>query len=160
MKKNIDTFNAGFTLIELLVVIAIIGLLAAVVLASVGSARNKGADAAVKQQLNAARSQGELFAGANRNSYDGVCVDTQANYGFASILLGAAQTTGSTVDTADTANAWNLVGCVDATTTWVVEAPLTSSAAGAGNARYWCVDSSGNAATTSTALGAASVRCP
>ncbi len=54
-------YKKGFTLIELLVVIAIIGILSSVVLASLNSARNKGADAAVKSNLAAIRSQAEIY---------------------------------------------------------------------------------------------------
>ncbi len=56
MKKN-----KGFTLIELLVVIAIIGILSSVVLASLNSARQKGQDAAIKQNLNNMRAQSEMY---------------------------------------------------------------------------------------------------
>jgi prepilin-type N-terminal cleavage/methylation domain-containing protein len=60
MKKN-----KGFTLIELLVVIAIIGVLASVVLASLNTARAKGADAAIKSNLANLRAQAEM----NYDSY-------------------------------------------------------------------------------------------
>ena len=45
----------GFTLIELLVVVGVIGLLAAVILGSISSARGKGKDAKVKQSATEIR---------------------------------------------------------------------------------------------------------
>jgi type IV pilus assembly protein PilA len=59
MKKTY--LEQGFTLIELLVVIAIIGILSSVVLASLNTARNKGADAATKSSLANLRAQAEIY---------------------------------------------------------------------------------------------------
>ncbi len=64
-----NTKNKGFTLIELLVVIAIIGILASVVLASLNTARAKGADAAIKSNLHNMRAQAELYYDENNQSY-------------------------------------------------------------------------------------------
>lgn len=64
----------GFTLIELLVVVAIIGILASVVIASLSSARGKGNDAAIKQNLNSARNQAELLYNDGFN-YNGLCTN-------------------------------------------------------------------------------------
>jgi prepilin-type N-terminal cleavage/methylation domain-containing protein len=62
MKLN---YKKGFTLIELLVVIAIIAILAAVILASLSSARGKGNDAKIQAQLKQMISQSQLYTGTN-----------------------------------------------------------------------------------------------
>lgn len=71
MKKN---SQKGFTLIELLVVVAIIGILAAVVIASLGSARKKANDAAVKSEMSSLRAEGEIILlESAAGNYSGVC---------------------------------------------------------------------------------------
>ena len=122
--------NRGFTLIELLVVIAIIGILSSVVLASLNSARDKGADAAAKSNLNGIRAQAELvYDNANPDSYATVCSDPNVS----AALSSAWNATGKTPT----------VNCVASSTAWGANVELKSST------NFYCVDSSGNATTTS-----------
>lgn len=64
LKKH---FQKGFTLLELLVVIAIIGVLAAVILTSLNSARSKGEDAAIKSNIKTITTQAQLYADSNND---------------------------------------------------------------------------------------------
>lgn len=119
----------GFTLIELLVVIAIIGILASVVLASLNSARDKGADAAIKATINNARAQAELFYDSNSNAYTTVCASGTNN--IATFVTGATSAGSAAVE------------CADSATAWALQAQLKSN-----TAQYYCVDSTGRATTT------------
>ncbi|MEK7080089.1 MAG: type II secretion system protein [Patescibacteria group bacterium] len=136
----------GFTLIELLVVIAIIGILSSVVLASLNTARNKGADAAIKSNLAGARAQAELFYDANGNSYATVCTNTTVNnvksiYSavFAAVQAGGGTSigTGPTTSTAGTCNA--------VAASWGAEAALKTGG-------FYCVDSTGASSTSTASL--------
>ncbi len=148
-----NTNGRGFTLIELLVVIAIIGILASVVLASLNSARDKGADAAIKSNLNNARAQAELvYDSAIPRSYATVCTS-----GITALLNGAVSAGGFTgVVTTATLQTASTVNCHSAAGTWVASAPLKSLS----TQSYYCVDNSGKATTGTTPLAAAATTCP
>jgi prepilin-type N-terminal cleavage/methylation domain-containing protein len=156
MKK---TFNKGFTLIELLVVIAIIGILAGIVLASLGSARSGGKDAAVQEQMSSMRTQAELFYAANSNAYTTVCSSGTNN--IAALLTATVSASGvsggATAGTVDAAGAYNKVTCYDSASAWAVEAPMSASASGA--AKMWCVDSTGASKLNTTNLAANATSC-
>jgi prepilin-type N-terminal cleavage/methylation domain-containing protein len=149
----------GFTLIELLVAIAIIGVLSAVVLASLTATRSKGADAAAKKSLTSARPQGELFYYANGNSYANACVNASVG-GVKSVYsqaLSAANAEGFLFQrgaAGDTSH----VTCNDAAGGWAVEVPLKNTPP---SSPMYCVDYTGLATTTggSTLSSSADVNC-
>jgi prepilin-type N-terminal cleavage/methylation domain-containing protein len=126
--------SRGFTLIELLVVIAIIGVLSAVVLASLNTARTKGNDAAVRANLDSARAQAEIYYDTN-GSYTGVCA---AATGVLNMINGA--------------NAANGSGVVTCNAT-VADAYAISAAFNNSTTAFFCVDSTGKAATSTTNIG-------
>ena len=110
-------------------VIAIIGILSSVVFGSVNTARGKGADAAVKANMNGIRSQAEIVMDTDSGSYINVCDD-----GVIIKQLNAASTAGSANTTSDV--------CFDAAGAWAASAPMKTPN------KHWCVDSTGTSQQT------------
>lgn len=135
----------GFTLIELLVVIAIIGILSAVVLGSLNTARSKGSNAAVKSNMNGLRAQAEIVYDDSGNVYSSVCDDPKID---AALDAAGIAATGVATDAI----------CFDADDYWVAQSPL--KIADNDGSTYWCIDNGGTADGSTTLLTVSDVACP
>ena len=147
--------SRGFTLIELLVVIAIIGILSAVVLASLSTARNKGNDAAVQSNLSTIQTQAEIYyGGAGSNSYSsptGAAITSCTGGMFSDTTVANA------INSAKNSARGGLIACgVTANgTAYAVEAAVNGTTTG----QSWCVDSTGNAKYEPVATPATLTQC-
>ncbi|MES2225688.1 MAG: type II secretion system protein [Patescibacteria group bacterium] len=156
--------QAGFTLIELLVVIAIIGILSSVVLASLNTARNKGADAAIKSNLANARAQAESYYDSNTLSYLNACTSGATAAGVKGIYdfaLSASNSAGIALANLNTtlgnAGAVGLkVTCHASATGYALESPLKTDAT-----KMYCVDNLGfnGVQNTGQFLAGSDVQC-
>jgi prepilin-type N-terminal cleavage/methylation domain-containing protein len=138
MKK---VYSKGFTLIELLVVIAIIGILSGIVLTSLGSARNKAKQASATASMSSMRSQAELAA-TNGVYPSGLCTAT-GSAGLGDLKTASEAQSGGTAACAVKSDG----------TAWAAALDVDPSTA----VSIFCVDSTGNATTTSAATAAGEV---
>jgi hypothetical protein len=118
--------------------------LAAIILASLGTARSKGNDSKVEEQLHNMQEAAELYNNNNKFSYTGMC--------------GVASTDTSGLYSLEQASAWpngSVPTCRVTTSSYIIYETLSSN-----TSEQWCVDSNGRAALETSAISTTATACP
>ena len=159
----------GFTLIELLVVIAIIGVLSAVVLASLNTARSKGNDAAIESDLSTIQTQSELYYIDKNGTYGNAFAAISVSAGQVAYASGgtnffsAEKTVNSALNAALSLSGQNGVIAIGQNgQSWAVGVNLHNPASP--SLPVWCVDSTGASTPEPNSLniygGSSDAKCP
>jgi prepilin-type N-terminal cleavage/methylation domain-containing protein len=152
-----DMMSKGFTLLELLVVIAIIGILASIVLASLGQARTSASDAVIKSELKQLLTDDQYFYALNaqfptfyltpETCFQTASRATTAASGNAPVLALITEISGiiSAAGNVSNGGGLNTATCASSATLnwpaiWAVSVPLKTDPS-----KSWCVDSTGRA---------------
>ena len=134
-------------IVTVLVGIAIIGILSAVVLAALNTARSKGHDAAIESDLSTIQTAAEIYYGGMGNSsYGSTALDCMSGmFAEDSVIVKAI---------GDINSISGSVTCNGSGTAYAVQAQLVTD-----NTQYWCVDSTGNSRQESESMIAGVTSC-
>lgn len=165
LEGNKSKLVSGFTLIELLTAIAIIGILSAVVMVSLNSARMKSKDKAVMTELSSIKVQAEIYYDLNGSSYSGLCNKAITERGLGGVdgpglLSDVKKNTAipSNISiTSSQAGRFDYVTCHDSASAWAVEAPTSKSTQSM--VSMYCVDNKNMVTEKTTRLAEGDTGC-
>ena len=146
--------NKGFTLIELLIVIAIIGILAGIVITSIGDETDRASNAVVQLNVSTLRTlavKEQISSPAPTNQ--AICTNVNTSWKNGEF---AEDTYNLSLNNINAANAGNIY-CKSTNKKWVIWGIILDGT----TPRAFCTDSTGNLEGKLTALfiGGSAVRC-